>query len=236
METELRIVGYDQGGASKVYIPNIFSLLESGGGGELDGDVLASTEQTPGASELADTVLQKVFGLQRYFFRVSPSLGFKTLRVTPFPVLSTRQVIVAKEDIDNQLRKVENQIFTAFEAEPIEDGYSHSTEVLLEKIIIDFGRHADSWLVSIFSSARWSASMKADLLRLLSRQKPFTEDWRLRVIQIGLSSQNIELRDAAVQAAESWEDPGVIEHLKSHKENCAWLADYISRVLQDLMR
>ena len=78
--------------------------------------------------------------------------------------------------------------------------------------------------------------MKADLLRLLSRQKPFTGDWRLRVIQIGLSSQNIELRDAAVQAAESWEDPGVIELLKSHKENCAWLADYISRVLQDLMR
>ncbi|MGH9802359.1 MAG: hypothetical protein ACRD82_18500, partial [Blastocatellia bacterium] len=91
-------------------------------------------------------------------------------------------------------------------------------------------------LASVISSPAKSSGFKAGLLRLLSRQKPFTEAWRLQVIQSGLSSSSIELRDAAVQAAESWEDVSAARLLRAHNEPCAWLADYSSRVIRDLIK
>ncbi|MCI0561311.1 MAG: hypothetical protein MN733_22725 [Nitrososphaera sp.] len=234
MGTEASVIRFDQGGASKAYVPNIFTLTESGRGGELDIDALARTEQTFGASELAGIVLQEVFELQWYFFAVASFLRFKTSLSAPFATLLARPGRVSREDVDSPFCQIENQIRAALEADPIEDGYSHPAEALLEKAIRDSGRHAGDWLSGMLSSDRWSASFRAGLLRLLSRQTPLTEEWRLRVIQLGLSSPNIELRDAAVQAAESWEGAGVMQILQGHREPCTWLADYISRVIQDL--
>ena len=72
----------------------------------------------------------------------------------------------------------------------------------------DWGQAAGDWLISVISGRRWNRSLAAELLRLLIRQEPLSEAWRLCVIQSALSSSDIELRDAGVQAAESWEDPG----------------------------
>lgn len=132
--------------------------------------------------------------------------------------------------------QVENQIKAALESAPLEDGYSHSAEILLEKAIRGYGDRAGDWLVGALSSKDWNESFKAELLRLLSRLKPFTSTWRVNVIQLGLSSSSIEIRDAAVQAAESWEEAGAIQLLQAHKEPCDWLADYISRVIRDLTK
>ena len=130
--------------------------------------------------------------------------------------------------------QIENQIKAALESAPLEDGYSHAAEILLEKAIRGSGDQAGDWLVGVLSSKDRNNGFKAELLRLLSRLKPFTSTWRVGVIKLGLSSSSVEIRDAAVQAAESWEEAGAIQLLQVHKEPCDWLADYISRVIRDL--
>ena len=44
------------------------------------------------------------------------------------------------------------------------------------------------------------------------------------------------MRDAAVQAAESWGDLGMREVLSSHTEAVPWLRAYIEDVVEDLRR
>lgn len=227
MQTEARVIRFDQGGASQAYMPNIFALTESGSGGKLSIDVLASTEQTTGASELADAVQQS---------GVASFPRFDTSPDAPFVTSPVRTRWAFKAEVPIPFYRIESQVRAALEADPVEDGYSHPAEVLLEKFIRDSGDRASEWLIGLLSSEHWSAGLRAGLLRLLSRQKPLTEKWRLRIIKLCLSSPNIELRDAAVQAAESWEDAGVIHLLQAHWEPCLWLADYAARVIRDLMR
>ncbi len=236
MGTEASVIRFEQGGVSKAYVPNIFALTESGRGGELDIDALARTDQTSGASELAGTVLQEVFEVQRYFSLAMSFPTFRTSLTAPFATSPAMPGRASREEVDSPFFKIEKQIRAALEADPIEDGYLHPGEALLEMAIRDSGGETGNWLIGVLSGDRWSASFRAGLLRLLSRQRPLTEEWRLRVVKLGLLSSNIELRDAAVQAAESWEDAGVMQLLQSHREPCTWLSDYISRVIQDLMR
>lgn len=134
----------------------------------------------------------------------------------------------------NEFLQLENQIKAALESAPLEDGYSHAAEILLEKAIRDYGDRAGDWLAGVLSSQDQNDVFKAELLRLLSRLKHFTSTWRVDVIKLGLSSSSLEFRDAAVQAAESWEEAEAIQLLEAHKEPCDWLADYISRVIRDL--
>ena len=42
------------------------------------------------------------------------------------------------------------------------------------------------------------------------------------------------MRDAAVQAVESWEDTTCVDLLRRHEEPVDWLADYIRNVLADI--
>jgi hypothetical protein len=96
------------------------------------------------------------------------------------------------------------------------------------------GQIARDWLSGAIADSGWPRSLAAGLLRLLGRQRIFTVARRLRVIQLALSSPAIELRDAGVQAAESWRDPEAVGILRAHAEPCGWLADYIERVIRDL--
>ena len=120
------------------------------------------------------------------------------------------------------------------EAEPVEDGYTHPPEVALAEMIRNWGQVARDWLSGAITDGGWPHSLAAGLLRLLGRHRIFTGAWRLRVIQLVLSSPDIELRDAGVQAAESWGDPAAVGVLRAHAEPCGWLADYIERVIKDL--
>ncbi len=135
-----------------------------------------------------------------------------------------------------RFHQIDNWIRTALEADPVEDGYTHPAEAYLEELFHHWGQAAGDWLIRRIADERWNRSQTADLLRVLSRLKPLTEDWRLRVLALALSSPDIQMRDAGVQAAESWEDSGAVELLQKHREPCAWLADYIKSVVRDLVR
>ncbi len=50
----------------------------------------------------------------------------------------------------------------------------------------------------------------------------------------GLAAKDVEIRDAAVQAAESWGGREILDVLKSHQEPERWIRDYIRDVVEDL--
>ena len=123
----------------------------------------------------------------------------------------------------------------AFEDSPIEDGMTHPAEA----IIADALRSAtDSqplhWLKSICTDAsqpRLAASTLRCLGRIAGAGAP---QWRVKLVRDALASDNLEMRDAAVQAAESWADPGMVAVLASHSDPQEWLQQYIRDVIDDL--
>lgn len=234
IETTVKI--FDQGIFFKGYAPDAFSGLEYDDREEFTTNLLKFSNQTTVLSETANAIIEEVFEVGWDFPQITPISKSKTLLSAPFATLLSGQSIASIEKAENPLSHVERQLAMAIETNPVEDGYSHVGEKILEKTIREFGTMAANWLIELLSSERWNASCRAELLRLLCRLKPFTEARRLQLIRTGLSATNLELRDAAVQAAETWEDTGAIGILRGHKESVAWLDDYIACVILDLER
>lgn len=46
--------------------------------------------------------------------------------------------------------------------------------------------------------------------------------------------ENVEMRDAAVQARESWRERDLIDALRTHPEPEPWLREYIQDVIDEL--
>lgn len=129
-----------------------------------------------------------------------------------------------------------DQLLRALEAEPIEDGRCHVGEDTLAAATRLLGGAVDNWLAGIADRARNPAE-RAAILRLAGRcGLPGGGAARRHLVNDSLASSHVEVRDAAVQAAESWEDPSLVEVLEAHREPVAWLADYIAQVLDDLRR
>ena len=76
----------------------------------------------------------------------------------------------------------------------------------------------------------------ASLLRCLSRESEFVGDaaWRSDFVRDALGLSDVQLRDAAMQAAENWGDSAMIEVLQEHTENVQWLDAYRKDVIADL--
>lgn len=116
----------------------------------------------------------------------------------------------------------------AMEAEPVEDGVTHPAEELLERYV---GRVDGEYLVN---AVLQDAVHSADLLRLLGRIDSVPTDARIALVRRALASADVEIRDAAVQASESWDDPELAPFLKAHSEPITWLAQYVARVADDI--
>jgi hypothetical protein len=57
---------------------------------------------------------------------------------------------------------------------------------------------------------------------------------RTCILRQTLRSPSVEVRDAAVQAAELWADSDSLRCLREQRETTPWLADYIKKVVRDL--
>ena len=78
-------------------------------------------------------------------------------------------------------------------------------------------------------------SFAASVLRCLGRQMSLgTGLWRTELVKSGLDMDDVEIRDAAVQAAESWGDRSLADVMKAHREAEPWLREYIENVISDL--
>ncbi len=245
MPVEAKARKFYQGSDSNAYVPRTYVFSQSGLGEDSEIVTSVNTPQTSGASELADTLvretiefLQDLYSAQSY--QRDPSIARGLIVGHRFGIVSemvsTPEKRRPSDVTEGSFCQSTQQIQLALESDPVEDGYTHPAEIHLANLIKDGDQEAGDWLTDMISGYRWNPSLAAGLLRVLGRQKPFTEEWRLRVIQSALSSPDIELRDAGIQAAELWGDPGAVKLLQEHNETCTWLADYVRRVIRDLTR
>jgi hypothetical protein len=116
------------------------------------------------------------------------------------------------------------------DAEVVEDGITHPAENALASYV---AAHGTAHLFEAMFADHPDHSRTASLLRLMGRIS-VPEDARLRFVTAGLASSNVEVRDAAVQATESWADSSLEQSILTHREPVAWLADYMARVARDL--
>lgn len=131
--------------------------------------------------------------------------------------------------------RLESALHASFETDPLEDGMSHPAEVILGQALRT--REGPSILIWLREICLNSAqpSFAASIFRCVGRLTvPGADVWRAGLVRDGLAMNDLEIRDAAVQVAESWGDPGLYDVLKSHSEPVAWLRDYIFDVIDDL--
>jgi len=128
----------------------------------------------------------------------------------------------------------ESRLSRAFEDTPLEDGISHPAESIIDEALqlIDAQRALD-WLEALSSDTK-RPELSASVLRCLGRRRPGTPSWRAGSVQTVLSANDLEMRDAAVQAAESWGGPEMRDALRKHDETIPWLRAYVEDVVADL--
>lgn len=165
------------------------------------------------------------------FSKLGSEAGSPGLRPPTIPAEPQRgaEPIAIPDGLVIHLRDVHQSL----QQEPVLDGFDHPGLTIL---IDAFGNYPDA-------AARWMkdqlanparASVAADILRLLCRFKPGTPVWRSEIVATALQSNADELRDAAIQAVESWAEPELVMLLEGHADAAPWLADYAAQVLEDL--
>ena len=147
-----------------------------------------------------------------------------------------KAVVPQKELVEDREReRLANRLWTAFATDPIEDGMSHPAEEIIgealrsteDKPVLDWFR--------TFSLDAERPNFAASVLRCLGRQMSLgTGLWRTELVKAGLAMDDVEIRDAAVQAAESWGDRSLADVMKAHRETEPWLREYIEDVIGDL--
>lgn len=177
----------------------------------------------------------------RLFLMRPPEIASEMIEaVTLFPacvdVSFVGQPDVRQSVDENRSRaRLISALHSSFEADPLEDGMYHpAEEIIVEALHSEENLHVLEWLRAVCLDAA-RPSFAASVLRCLGRQtEPGTNSWRAELVGAALAINDLEIRDAAVQAVESWEDPELIDLLESHSEPVTWLRDYIHDVIDDL--
>lgn len=112
--------------------------------------------------------------------------------------------------------------------EPLEDGVTHRAESSLQTLLDDGLTLRD---FEEFGSEGRSGHA-ADLFKLLGRCRPADPRFRRGILERAFASPNIDVRDAAVGAAEAWDDADAMAVLRAHREPTRWLAAYIEKLIQ----
>ena len=127
------------------------------------------------------------------------------------------------------------ELRASFEDSPVEDGIGHAAELIIANALVQAG---DKWALRWFKNFCTDASQPsfaASVLRCLARNDSIgTTSWRGDIVRDSLASDSVEMRDAAIQAVETWGDPSLLEPLKAHSDPDSWLQQYVLDVIDDL--
>ena len=131
--------------------------------------------------------------------------------------------------------KLKGRLGISFEIDPLEDGLDHPAEKTISDVLQSMdGVWALEWLREFSLDAK-HPTFAASVLRCLSRQeRPGTVVWRVEIVRVALAMGNVEMRDAAAQAAESWGGSDMRDTLQVHSESEPWLRDYIQDIVEYL--
>ncbi len=131
--------------------------------------------------------------------------------------------------------QLERQLQNAFEHEPLEDGILHSAEGLIQDALQSPHQRDVLESLRLFALDADDPVFAASTLRCLARvQNLGVPDWRAELVREGLMMDNIQMRDAAIQAAETWGDKEMLGILQAHAESNSWLRGYVEDVISDL--
>lgn len=81
---------------------------------------------------------------------------------------------------------------------------------------------------------RAGAATYADLIKALSHCALVTQELRSCIVRTGLAHKDIQVRDAAITAAENWEGADLADILAAHDEKEGWLREYMAQVIVNL--
>ena len=136
---------------------------------------------------------------------------------------------------DQEQAQLATRLWASFDIDSLEDGMFHPSEQIIADALCSMEeQQVLNWLMALSLDAG-HPSFSASVLKCLGRQpNPGTNSWRARLVREGLAMDDVEIRDAAAQAAELWGDLELVEVLESHSEPESWLQDYIRDIIGDL--
>ncbi len=178
---------------------------------------------------------------RRLIFERASAEPANALMVTAqFPMLVDIAVFEKAETLqtpveDREQERLEVMLRAAFEAEPLEDGMDHPADQIIENALRSTeDQRIFDWF-SYFSLDAKHPNFASSVLRCLGRQTHIGKAaWRTGLVRDALTMDDIEIRDAAVQAAESWGGQEMIDVLISHDEPESWLRECIPEIIEDL--
>ncbi len=137
------------------------------------------------------------------------------------------------------IRTTEERRFTrelqwAFDKDPIEDGMIHPAENIIDKALVSINELTVLSLLRDICLNQDNPDLASSVLRCVGRKDNIgTSSWRVALVREGLSSGDLEIRDAAAQAADWWADSDseIINILDAHSEPVWWLQNYIRDII-----
>ena len=155
---------------------------------------------------------------------------------------STQTMTDQRHSLQDEMQGVSHLrdlLYASFGAETLEDGIDHPAEDIIGGAIRGAnGARMLGWL-SIVCLDPEHPTFSASILRCLGRQVHLgTESWRTELVQKALRVDDPEIRDAALQAAESWGGLSMRDILKIQvkTEPLRWLRSYMQDVIDDLKK
>ncbi len=121
-------------------------------------------------------------------------------------------------------------IHRAIERQPVEDGDSHPAE----ELVADHIERFDGGGLVEHALSGDGSTHAPELIRLMGRTPEIAPDLRRLIVGRGLASGDLAVRDASIQAVETWEDPSLIALIRAHRDPVGWLAEYAEMVVRDL--
>ncbi len=122
----------------------------------------------------------------------------------------------------------------ALAEEPLEDGCNHLVFKIFENAIALFEEGTILWIVDMLERDDTAAESAALLICTATTETELSTEQKSQLLKAGLASKHATVRDAALQAAEHWDDSALASILASHCEEVGWLSDYKDEVLADL--
>src|SRR5262249_51808254 len=135
---------------------------------------------------------------------------------------STDAEAVPDESTDAELLKAQenfrSELIGALRTEHIEDGITHPAETIVQGALEKNPVTAIQWIQSFFTSNYYKRpTMAGAILRLIGRLPYNLVGFTGMLIAVaGLTHQEVQVRDSAVRALESWGEPSSQIALENH--------------------
>jgi hypothetical protein len=136
-------------------------------------------------------------------------------------------------------KKFADKLVELITSEPIEDGYLHPADELIEEAITKYSAvTASDWIQLTYNkNIVLKPSISAGILRCVGRLPiEMSFSWGFLMAITGLKTDDLEIRESAVRAFENWGGKYSLKALKHHvkSERKPWLVEYINQVIKDL--